>query len=92
MRFIHGEKMTATYFEIDKGAETPMHSHHNEQISNLIKGKFELIVDGESIMMTEGTVVVIPSNIPHKGIAHSDCIVYDFFSPVREDYKQISEK
>jgi quercetin dioxygenase-like cupin family protein len=30
---------------------------------------------------------VIPSNTPHGAVAHTDCVLIDVFSPVREEYR-----
>ena len=58
-----------------------------EQISQVLEGKFELTINGESKVYEPGGVVIIPSNIPHGGAAITDCKLLDIFSPVREDYR-----
>ena len=87
-QFIHTDKITIAFFEIEQGAELPEHSHHHEQISTIIEGKFELNLGGETIIQEPGKVTVIPSNIPHSGKALTFCKVIDVFYPVREDYKK----
>jgi quercetin dioxygenase-like cupin family protein len=47
----------------------------------------EMQIGDESFMLEPGTVKVIGSNVPHSAIAHTDCILIDVFSPVREDYR-----
>ena len=86
-RFIHSESMTISYWDVKKGSKLPEHRHHHEQISQVIEGKFELTIDGKSMVMEPGKAAIIPSNIPHSGVAFTDCKVMDIFSPVREDYK-----
>lgn len=86
-RFVHSETMTTAYWEVEAGAELPQHSHSNEQVSNVTKGKFEFNLDGERKMLEPGDVVVIPSNVPHSGKSVTDCFIIDTFHPVREDYK-----
>ena len=87
VRFVHSQNMTIGYWNIEKGAALPEHSHLHEQIANCIEGEFELIVDGEPIHMKAGSVVVIPSDVPHGGRAITDAKLVDVFYPVREDYK-----
>lgn len=87
VRFVHSEHMTVAYWEIDKGAELPLHSHPNEQIANVIEGQLELTVDGEVRTLSPGQVVVIPGGVEHAGKGVTDCRVIDIFYPVREDYK-----
>ncbi len=87
-QFIHTDKITIAFFEIEQGAELPEHSHHHEQISTIIEGRFELNLGGETIIQEPGKVTVIPSNIPHSGKALTFCKVIDVFCPVREDYKK----
>ena len=86
-RFIHTEKLTLAYWEIEKGSILPLHSHHHEQITRVTEGQFELTIDGITKLCEEGEIAVIPPNVEHSGVAISDCKVFDIFTPVREDYK-----
>ena len=87
VRFVHGESMTLAYWEVDQGAELPEHAHVHEQICNVISGQFELVIDGESVVLKAGDVGVIPSQAVHSGKALTDCLIIDAFHPVREDYR-----
>jgi quercetin dioxygenase-like cupin family protein len=53
----------------------------------MLEGKMEMHIGDETIMLEPGVVKVIPSNTPHSATAHTDCVLIDVFSPVREDYK-----
>ena len=86
VRFIHGEKMTMAFWEVKAGSPLPEHAHHHEQVANVLEGEYELTVDGETRRLKPGEAVVIPSNVPHSGVAITDCRLLDVFSPVREDY------
>ena len=86
-RMLHSESMTFSQWEIQQGAILPEHSHPHEQISILVKGKFGFTLGSEYQEITPGIVVVIPSDVVHKGVALEDCSIIDIFSPVREDYK-----
>ena len=59
----------------------------NEQIMHVQEGEFEFTLDGKTKNYGSNSVVVIPSNIPHSGIALTDCKIMDVFSPVREEYR-----
>ncbi len=86
-RFVHTGNMTFAYWNIDADATLPAHSHPHEQVVNIIKGEFELTVDGEPRVIVPGMVVPIPPNVPHSGKAITDCRIIDVFHPVREDYR-----
>ena len=85
-RMIHSENMTIAYWDIKAESSLPAHSHHHEQIVNMIEGDFELTVAGEPQILKPGMVVVIPSNVGHSGKALTDCKIIDVFSPRRDDY------
>ena len=70
----------------------PEHSHFNEQVSTMLKGEFELTLNGEPILFGPGEVIVIPSNAKHSGLAVTDCKILDVFYPVREDYRALGNK
>jgi quercetin dioxygenase-like cupin family protein len=85
-KMIHTESMTLVYWTIAAGAAIPQHSHLHEQVTHVLEGRFELVVDGVSQELEQGIIAVIPSNMIHYGHAITDCLMLDVFSPVREDY------
>lgn len=88
-RFIHTKTTTLAFWEVEKGAVMPQHSHIHEQISQVIEGKFELTIGSETKIYEPGLVAVIPSSVVHGGRALTSCKLLDIFSPVREDYKNL---
>ena len=86
-RFVHTDRMTSAYWQIAADSVLPEHSHPHEQVSTIIRGRFEMTVDGQTRTIEAGDVVVIPSGSRHRGRALTDCFILDVFSPVREDYR-----
>jgi quercetin dioxygenase-like cupin family protein len=86
-RLVHTQNMTISQVNLDAGALVPEHAHDHEQVSNVISGKFEFTIDGETHILGPGDVAVIPSRASHVGKALTDCYILDVFYPVREDYK-----
>jgi quercetin dioxygenase-like cupin family protein len=86
-RFVHTESMTISYWEIQQGSILPEHTHHHEQISQVLEGRFEFAINGVCQIMEPGRLAVIPSNVVHSGRALTDCKVMDIFCPVRDDYR-----
>ncbi|MEN9686619.1 MAG: hypothetical protein RLZZ28_2405 [Bacteroidota bacterium] len=89
-RFIHTENMTFSFLEIKAGSASAEHAHKQEQVAMLLEGIFELTIEGEPIRFEPGSVVIIPSNAKHSGLAITDCKLMDVFTPVREDFKLLS--
>lgn len=87
VRFVHTPNMTFAHWNIDAGSALPEHSHHHEQVVNMLEGCLELTVEGKKHELKPGSVVVIPPNVMHSGAAKTDCRVLDVFHPMREDYK-----
>lgn len=86
-RFVHTEKSTLVFWEIEAGAELPLHAHFHEQTTYVTEGRFELTVAGETQVYEPGLVAVIPSNVEHSGRALTPCKILDVFCPVREEYR-----
>jgi quercetin dioxygenase-like cupin family protein len=86
-RFIHSGGMTFALWRIDAGTALPRHNHPHEQVVQVRSGELELVLDRETHLLTPGTVLVIPPDVPHHGYAKSAVEVLDTFTPVREDYR-----
>ena len=86
-RFVHSECQTIAYWDVEAGCELPEHSHHHQQILNMISGQFELTVNEETRVLNAGDVVVIDRNCSHAGKALTDCQIIDVFEPARDDYR-----
>ena len=85
--YAHGEKITFGLVELKAGSSVPLHQHVQEQITYIVEGQLDMVIDGVSCLLTQGMYHVIPSNTSHAAIAKTDCKVIDVFNPVREDYK-----
>ena len=57
-KLVHGDKITWAFWDVEKGAEVPEHSHHHEQIMHVIDGEFEFILNGSKKIYKSGDVVV----------------------------------
>lgn len=86
-KLIHSENMSIAFWEVEKGAEVPEHSHINEQIMHVMEGKFEFTLDGDTQFYGPGDLVVIAPYKKHGGKALTPCKLMDVFSPTREEYK-----
>ena len=85
-RMITGEKSMAAMVYLKKGAVVPEHKHENEQITFVIKGALEFQIDGRTLVVRAGEVLVIPSWMPHSATAVEDTDDLDFFCPPRQDW------
>ena len=81
-----GEKTHMVKFFFDKGSTVPVHSHDHEQTGYLLKGKIILTIDGIKHELGEGDSWSIPGNINHGAEPLEDSVVFEVFSPLRDDY------
>ena len=90
--FVHTEQMTVNFLDVVAGSILPLHQHIHEQISQVLEGEFQLVIDGILHILTPGLLAIVPSNTPHEGKAITNCKLVDIFSPVRDDYKNLENK
>ena len=76
-------------WRVEKGAVLPEHHHVHEQVTRMVEGSFELTLDGKTMLLEPGDIVVIPSNVKHSGRAIEDSTLVDVFNPAREDYRSM---
>jgi len=88
-RIVTGERMTIARVYFQDGFLVPMHSHHNEQITQVIKGTMRFVFGADRTEIREfgpGDVVVIPAHVPHEALCIGDVEEIDMWSPRRDDW------
>jgi quercetin dioxygenase-like cupin family protein len=85
-QMITGEKIMLARVLLKKGCVVPEHSHENEQVTYILEGALKFWIDGKEIVVHEGEVLCIPSNMPHKAEAVVDTVDLDVFYPPRQDW------
>ncbi len=88
-RIVCGDGMMVAHVYLEKGAVVSEHSHHNEQLAYILKGKLRFWVGDDLSQVfdvAEGEVLRLPSNVPHKAEALEETLDVDIFSPPRQDW------
>lgn len=85
-QYLSGVQSTIVKWTVKKGGVFPLHHHANEQITWITEGRCEVSSQGKKFIMTAGTVLVIPPNVPHEFHCTEDTIDIDFFAPGRQDW------
>ncbi|WP_245631950.1 cupin domain-containing protein [Edaphobacter aggregans] len=85
-QFVVGTNVMVARVLLKKGANVPLHQHHNEQITYILEGALEFLIAGERIVVRAGEVLCIPPNVPHEANALEDTVDLDVFNPPRQDW------
>ena len=88
-KLVYGDKVMVAKMKFKDGFLVPLHSHVNEQVTQVISGtiRFWFGANKEQVLdLTAGEVVVIPSNVPHEALMIGDVEEVDTWAPIREDW------
>lgn len=88
-RIVTGQLMTVARIYFKDGFLVPMHSHENEQITQVLKGRMRFVFGADREETREfgpGDVVVIPAHLPHEALCIGDVEEMDMWAPRREDW------
>jgi quercetin dioxygenase-like cupin family protein len=87
-RTFWGDRMLLSLVDLAPNAAIPPHSHPHEQLGLVVHGEMELTIAGETRVVKEGDVYVVPGDVVHSvWMAGEPCQVVETFAPVREEYK-----
>jgi quercetin dioxygenase-like cupin family protein len=88
-KIIAGEKLMIAKMKFKDGFRVPLHSHENEQITEVISGtiRFWFGNNREQVMdLHAGELVVIPPNLPHEALMIGEVEEIDHWAPPRQDW------
>jgi quercetin dioxygenase-like cupin family protein len=85
-QYIVGDRVMVARIVMKKGCVVPEHSHHNEQVTQVVSGSLRFSINGGEIIVSAGDFLFIPPHVPHAAVALEDAISFDTFTPPREDW------
>ncbi len=88
-KMIYGDKIMIAKMKFRDGFMVPLHSHENEQITEVISGKmrFWFGKNKEEVMdLHAGESVIIPGNLPHAALMIGAVEEIDTWAPPRRDW------
>jgi quercetin dioxygenase-like cupin family protein len=83
---VHGDRTLMTEFRLRRNTVLPRHTHPEEQIGYLVKGRIRLSIGNEEHEAEPGDGWCIPGGVEHGAHILADSVAIEVFSPVREDY------
>lgn len=85
-RVVDGSSMTLTRYSFQPGGGFPHHVHDQEQITMVVAGRLTFVAEGVDHVLEQGSVIVIPSGLPHSAEAGPDgAEVVSVVSPARTE-------
>ena len=88
-KIVSGEKVMIARMRFKDGFVVPLHSHENEQVTQVVSGtiRFWFGENKEQEMeLNAGDTVVIPGNLPHEALMIGDVEEIDTWAPPRSDW------
>lgn len=90
-KVVNGAAMTLTRYSFGPQGRFRHHVHDQEQITMVLSGRLTFAVEGTDQVLDGGSVIVIPSGVPHSAHAGPDgAEVVSIVSPARTEGRGIS--
>lgn len=83
---VRGGSMMAVQFQFAPGTCGAVHTHPNEQVGYVVKGRLELEIDGVKSEISTGDSYYVEPNVPHGVTILEETILLDVFTPQRMDF------
>ena len=74
------------WMECKQGCLVPPHSHANEQLTFVVRGRWRFQIGGKEQRVGANEIVFIPANTIHSAEAVEELEAYDIFTPPRQDW------
>lgn len=85
----HDKNVMMVEFRFDKGGEGLPHNHPHVQTTYVASGRFEFTVGDDTKVLEKGDAMLVPSNVVHSCVCLEDGVLFDAFSPRRDDFLEM---
>jgi quercetin dioxygenase-like cupin family protein len=79
-----GQRMSVFHWNMADRSVVPLHHHNEEQFGYVIRGGFEIMLDGEKHGLGAGDAYFIPPDAEHSFVALGDTEAIDVFAPIKK--------
>jgi quercetin dioxygenase-like cupin family protein len=62
---VHTPQLTAMLYRYGAGSSWEEHHHPQDQITSVIEGVIDFVVDGEPVQLSAGQLATLPGGTPH---------------------------
>jgi len=66
LEFLRVPQLSCGIYALAAGAKDTQSAHDEDEVYIVLKGRAELVVDGEGTALTEGSIVYVPADVPHE--------------------------
>lgn len=80
-------KLMLAEFTATAGTVVPVHTHPNDQVGYVVRGKVKMTIEGTDHYLEAGDSYAMPAGVPHGAEFLTEAAVIDVFTPPREDYR-----
>lgn len=82
----YDDQMMIVKVAFETGGIGALHHHPHTQASYVSKGKFEIGIGDDKMVLSEGDVYFVTSGVVHGALCLEEGELIDVFSPLREDF------
>tara|TARA_R110001583_G_scaffold26571_2_gene95705 strand:- start:5860 stop:6192 length:333 start_codon:yes stop_codon:yes gene_type:complete len=82
----YNDNLMVVEVHFETGTHAAVHSHPHEQITYVISGEFEFIIDGKKQILKAGDAAYKQGHLPHGATCLQKGMLIDVFTPLREDF------
>jgi quercetin dioxygenase-like cupin family protein len=69
---VHTPKLSATLYRYAAGSSWETHSHAQDQMTYVIEGAIDFVVDGRAVTLVAGQLAALPGGVPHSASVRPD--------------------
>jgi quercetin dioxygenase-like cupin family protein len=92
-RTVHGDRVSLSYLELERGAVVPEHAHENEQVGILVDGSVTFTIGGETRELSPGATWCIRAHVPHSVVVGPEgAVIVEAFAPARSDWQALESQ
>jgi len=62
---VHTPQLTATLYRYEPGASWEQHHHPQDQLTTVLEGEIDFVVDGRPVHLAAGQLAMLPGGTPH---------------------------